>query len=296
MRRTTWISVLLLVACGAPKGESAGDEGEETAGTDGVSETGNATESEGTGGDSVDTEGVTGGSEDSTGCTFLCSTGGEGDTGECSEWEQDCPDGEKCSAYANDGGLAWNSTKCSPVQDDPGQPGDVCTVEGSGVSGIDTCAEGVMCWDVDETNTGVCIALCTGDEEAPICDSGFSCAIANDVLNLCLPDCDPLTQDCPSDNLCIPNGEHFICVLDASGEEGQAFDPCEFGNACDQGLYCMDTPYASECTSDASGCCLPFCDLGGDACPGAGQDCLAWYEEGMAPPGYETVGICGLPQ
>ena len=38
--------------------------------------------------------------------------------------------------------------------------------------------------------------------------------------------------------------------------------------------------------------------LGDDQCEGAagGQTCQPWYEEGAAPPGYELVGACALPQ
>jgi hypothetical protein len=47
----------------------------------------------------------------------------------------------------------------------------------------------------------------------------------------------------------------------------------------------------------AIGCCLPFCDTADDPamCPGAGQECIPWYEMGTAPPGFEQVGICGIP-
>jgi hypothetical protein len=91
-----------------------------------------------------------------------------------------------------------------------------------------------------------------------------------------------------------PSG--FICVIDASGEEGQVFDPCEYANACDPGLICADPLSAEECDPQAPGCCLPFCDLTAPpSCPGNGQKCLPWYEVGRAPPGYENLGTCGLP-
>jgi hypothetical protein len=64
-----------------------------------------------------------------------------------------------------------------------------------------------MCWDVKpDTMKGTCVAQCTGSEAAPMCDADSSCFVSNDgVLNLCLPLCDPLAQDCPNENLCIPN-------------------------------------------------------------------------------------------
>lgn len=308
MQRTAWISMLLLAAACNADGKpmtsgNLGETGAEEA-EDSVSETGSPDDETTSGpvtsgiGGTEDGDGTTGGAEsDGTtgGCNFLCpeETGGEG--GGCDHWAQDCPDGEKCSAYADNGGTAWNNTKCVDVAEDPDVPGSPCTVEGNGVSGIDSCELGAMCWDVDpNTGVGVCVALCTGNPEAPVCDAEFACAIANDVLNLCLNICDPLTQNCPGDDLCIPNNQGFLCVLDASGEEGQAFDPCVFGNACDKGLFCMDPGYASECDPNADGCCLPFCDVTAPDCPGVGQQCLPWYEPGTAPPDYENVGICGL--
>jgi hypothetical protein len=46
----------------------------------------------------------------------------------------------------------------------------------------------------------------------------------------------------------------------------------------------------------AIGCCAPFCDLSSPDCPGVGQTCLPWFEPGMAQPGLENVGVCGIPQ
>lgn len=317
MNRTSWISLLfLVVACGDPKPMTTGinlgeedDDGEEaedtkepviTSGAEGTSgppppTTGPVATTEPDGdssssGDAASEEGESGP------CNFVCPLD-MGPGGECDQWAQDCPVGEKCSAYADNGGSAWNNTKCVAVYEDADQPGDDCTVEGSGVSGIDSCDKGSMCWSVDpSTNKGVCVDLCDGNAEAPICESGHSCAIANKVLNLCLPFCDPLAQDCPNAELCIPSGQGFVCVFDASGEEGQVFDPCEFGNVCDQGLYCLPPSYAAECDAAAGGCCLPFCDVKAPDCTGAGQMCLPWFDEGTAPPGYENVGICGIPQ
>lgn len=44
------------------------------------------------------------------------------------------------------------------------------------------------------------------------------------------------------------------------------------------------------------GCCEPYCDLTEpNTCPGQGQQCLAWYAEGTAPPECEHLGVCSLP-
>jgi len=241
-----------------------------------------------------------------TTCGFLCpSTEGEVGGKQCDVFAQDCPEGEKCSAYAEGGSNSWNATKCVPVTGE-GTPGDVCATEGGGVSGLDNCAKGSFCWDVDEENKGLCVELCTGTEAAPVCsDEGtFNCAVVNEgVLNLCLPDCDPLVQDCVGDDVCIPVVDVFVCVLDASGADGgKQFDPCEFANACDKGLLCLNPSAAMECDPNAGGCCMPFCDLSdADAdtscdATAKGTSCLSLYAEGQAPPDYENVGICVLPE
>ena len=239
---------------------------------------------------------------DTTDGTFITPADGGGGTKECDPWTQDCPPGEKCMPYSGDGDFSWESLKCTPVMENPGQTGDPCTVEGSGVSGIDSCEVGHMCWNTDPmTGEGTCVRFCSGSPDAPSCDvPGTSCTIVNDgVLILCLPACDPLLQNCPGTDLCIPNPqntESFICVLDASGEEGQEFDVCEYANACDPGLYCFNPELATECDPMAAGCCLPFCDTTAAECTGANAQCLPLYEAGMAPPGLENVGFCGLPQ
>ena len=217
---------------------------------------------------------------------------------ECDVWSQNCPPGDKCTAWAEGGGGAWNATKCVKVTGD-GAPGEPCTVVDSGVSGIDDCALGAMCWYLDQTNHGTCIALCTGSAATPECPIAHFCYQAADgALNLCFSNCDPILQDCPGDDLCIPvpDGQSFFCVLDASGDLGKQNDPCEYANACDPGLVCAAPALASECDPMAAGCCLPFCDLTNPDCTNQGAMCLPWYEMNMAPPGYENVGVCGLMQ
>ena len=218
---------------------------------------------------------------------------------ECDVFQQNCPPGQKCTAWASDGGGAWNATRCVEVTGTKG-PGDECTTEGGGLLGIDDCQKGAMCWDVDkDTNMGTCVALCTGTPDAPVCDPGFNCAIFTDgALNLCLPQCDPLLQDCPGDDLCITVDDDFLCVLDASGDMGKTNDPCEFKNACDKGLACSPTATASSaCMQDATGCCQPFCDfIAMEPCPNPDQKCVQWFDPMLPiPPGQEDVGICAIP-
>lgn len=218
----------------------------------------------------------------------------------CDTWKQDCPDGQKCAIYSGDGSNTWNSTKCVPVMPGADGAGEPCTAEGNGLSGVDSCAKGHICWNVDQdTGIGTCVEQCSGSPRAPICnDPGTNCTIAADgIIALCRPGCDPLTQDCPGGDLCLPvpmaNG--FVCVLDASGDGGQIFDPCEYVNSCDPGMLCTDPTRAVECDPMAPGCCLPFCDLSSPTCTAEGAECVPWYEPGSAPPVLMNVGLCALP-
>jgi hypothetical protein len=274
---------------GGPDGGDTGDDGQSDGDGDGTGPTGDD------GDTGTDTDGV-----------FIQQPDGGGEDIECDVWAQDCPDDEKCMPWANDGGSSWNATKCSPLDQNPKQPGDDCSVEGSGVSGVDDCDVASMCWDVDpETNVGYCVSFCGGTADAPTCeDPETVCAIYNDgVLPLCLFGCDPLLQDCPNDDLCVPApgaDQGFVCVLDASGEEGQFQDPCEYVNVCDPGLFCANADVVPGCQGSL-GCCSEFCDLTDPdpnaACSGAGQgqECVPWFEEGQTPPGLEHVGACVIP-
>ena len=132
---------------------------------------------------------------DDNGCAFYggCPFDGGNTNLECDVWAQDCPADEKCMPWANDGGPRWNATRCSPLDPASDQPGDPCLVEGSAVSGIDTCVISSMCWDVDpDTNAGTCVAFCGGSEANPICDEGLTCMSGYlGTVNVCVPTCDP---------------------------------------------------------------------------------------------------------
>jgi hypothetical protein len=241
-------------------------------------------------------------SEGDTGSVFIVPPDGGGPTNQCDIWAQDCPEGEKCMPWANDGGDSWNATRCSPIEDSPGQPGDTCTVEGNGVSGVDSCDLAAMCWDVDgETNMGICVGFCEGTEDAPFCSNpDEGCSITNDgVLILCLAYCDPLLQDCAEGSACYPEENGFFCSPDASGPDlGAIGDPCEYINVCDPGGWCANAESVPGCAG-AIGCCSGYCDItdpmASDTCLPDGTECVSWYEEGTAPPGYEDVGVCVIP-
>lgn len=238
----------------------------------------------------------------STGGGFIVTPDG-GVARQCDVWTDDCPNGEKCMPWANNGGNAWNATRCVPLDTNAVEIGDECQVEGSGTTGIDNCGPRAMCYYVDpETNLGTCVGFCQGSPEAPSCEAGSICTIVNDgVLTLCRPECDPILQDCEGQAACLQatgtNG--FTCIIDASGDSGLAGDPCGFINSCDPGLLCATAETLPNCNAES--CCTEFCDLL-DAEPnafcslGGGTSCVPWFAEGDAPPDLAHVGLCVIPQ
>jgi len=237
--------------------------------------------------------------------SFILNPDGGGEAHQCDLWVQDCPRGEKCMPYASDGGGAWNATKCVELEANAGQPGDPCTVQGSGISGLDDCDATSMCWDIDpDTNIGTCQSFCAGSEANPVCaDPETTCVINNGgAIILCLPTCDPLLNECPPGNNCYPTptADAFTCVFDANGTDDGAYgDACMFANVCNMGLHCADASAVPDCGTPA--CCTSYCDTSDPeasaACPGAagGQECIPWFPENAAPPGLEDLGACQIP-
>ena len=148
---------------------------------------------------------------------------------------------------------------------------------------------------------GICVAQCTGDAGAPVCDAPTFChSDGGEVLHLCLKDdCDPLQQDCLLlTQVCYPFGDGFTCRWDDSGGEGQANDPCEFIEVCDKGLMCAEAALVGMgCAPGSTGCCTLFCTFPGGACPNPDQQCVQYFDPLQLPPNdpYLDIGFCGLP-
>lgn len=218
---------------------------------------------------------------------------------ECDPYSQDCPRGQKCAPWISGDGSQFNALKCVPVVDDPALPGEPCVTEDKG-SGLDDCAQGSVCQNLDDQNMGTCVAQCTGTPAEPMCPPEMACAQFNGgALDVCVPTCDPLMPDCADGDVCVFTeiGDDFLCVIDISGAEGQVNDPCDFLNACDPGLICTDPVSGKECDQDMFGCCLPYCDLSlpdpDSQCVGMDQVCQPFFE--MPPMGQENIGVCAVP-
>jgi Mg-chelatase subunit ChlD len=106
-----------------------------------------------------------------------------GAVAECDPFAQDCPEGEKCVAYASTGGQL-DANKCVVVTGS-GIAGDPCNYGGV-VEASDDCNEVSYCWDVVET-MGSCTQFCDGTADDPQCPEGLECLIAYEgSINLCV--------------------------------------------------------------------------------------------------------------
>lgn len=304
---------LLLVGCGgqpattseATATNSSGDgSGTATAGESSTtSQTSEATNTgtmgEGTSSETSDSS-ETGGSDSTAGTTEGSTTidfVSNPDMGEpgCTSilLEGECPEGQKCMPYANDGGSAWNAVECFDIMGD-GMAEEPCSVVDNGVSGMDTCAPGHMCWNVDpETLMGECVAFCKGTTENLYCEQeGYECIAASepDVLALCLFPCSPILQDCQEGEGCYPANNSYSCAPVSVAEgEGLAGDPCEFINGCQPGLACMQGQLVPDCMSEY--CCAPFCELDNPACENPEATCRPVWEQSQVWP---NAGFCGV--
>jgi hypothetical protein len=311
MNRFTPLPIVLAlsgVACGTNRlvdaypAESTATEGTATEGTATEGEP-SSTSSSSSGGDtetesgsSEDTE--TGSSEDTDTETSGTATGFVPDVppppgSSCDPWSQDCPEGEKCVPYVSSG-ESWDDHKCVPILGDRGT-GEPCTYAGP-EEATDDCDAANICWNADEEGFGTCHALCSGTPDMPMCPESSFCSIFGDgVVNICIPTCDPVAQDCAGEgDACYWDGTLFVCFPTAGGID--LGEPCGFINDCATGFACLVAEVVPAC--EGAGCCAAFCDLGlGDAqCEGLpGTSCVPFFENGEPPPGYEHVGVCILP-
>jgi hypothetical protein len=276
----------ILALAGCPKDEQMMDTGPSTAGSagdgDGDTDTGETSGGKDSGGDG-DGDGDPG-----TTSAFvpMIEMGAEST---CDPWLQDCPEGEKCAAYSA-GGDTWDANKCVMVTG-TAQTGDPCTYNGADF-GTDDCDVGYMCYYTNEESVGICVPLCSGTPDNPLCEEMFNCSVSNDgSLLLCLYSCDPLLQDCTQEGAgCFWDGAQFNC--DPAGDI-PTNEPCGYINDCLPGHLCLDAAALPNCVGAA--CCSAWCDLAEPQCLTPDTECIPFYDEGTAPPGLESTGICALP-
>ena len=279
MRRSPLVLVFTLAACGPDAIDASTSSGAETSSTDTPTDTGSSE----TSGDPT--------SPPDTGDPLL-----DLPEGPCDPWQQDCPDGSKCVPVAENGN--FNTSRCVPIGGDQA-PGESC-VYGGPSEGTDDCDATGYCWnsvEVDGVLVGECLAFCTGTVDTPMCPEGSFCSVsAEGSVNLCLPICDPLAQDCDEGFGCYWANFEFTCIVTGGPGLGTG-DACGYINDCSAGGLCVDASLIPDCMG--ASCCTDWCDLGlGDAGCAAlpGTSCVAFFEEGAAPEGSEDVGVCIIPR
>ena len=216
-----------------------------------------------------------------------------GVVGQCDPGLQDCPnEDEKCTGYVTmPGDCCVDANHCVPMMGMK-QFGEPCTR----VDGNDDCDKGLFCMTKTSGSTGegICLEYCVVDDPNS-CVNGGTCLAFNDgALPLCQQECDPLLQDCQGGQGCYPAFDSFVCAVPNLDQGGADGDPCYTIQSCQKGLACVSADVLSDCQDTA--CCTPFCDLNApDPCT-MPEQCVAWFDMGMAPPGLEDVGACLVPQ
>lgn len=236
-------------------------------------------------------------SEVTSDCSIATEDTSDSSSLACNPWEQDCPECQKCLPAINDGGEQFDTTKCVPLAANPAHVGEACLASGAVGKGTDNCAIGSMCWYVDGGGVGVCVSLCGGDPNSPKCNEGTLCVVGGEFINLCIEECNPLVYTCSqAGSLCVSYYlSGFICFPDSWPVPKPKYSPCEEDEQCDFGNGCFNVLTSPQCDQGASGCCMPFCDMDqpGNLCSVEdGEKCAPYFEEGVAPEGYENLGVC----
>ncbi|RMG99084.1 MAG: hypothetical protein D6705_04210 [Deltaproteobacteria bacterium] len=210
---------------------------------------------------------------------------------DCDPGDQDCPDGQKCTAIAQ--GATRNHYTC--VADGGDLPeGEPCT---KSADGIDGCAAGTLCVE-DRLDQGRCLGACLNDGD---CSGGRCRQAPFDDVDYCAAACDPLVDTCPPNMACTPIQDGFVCTFPYEDDTGVAGSSCDpFANrGCMPGLTCLQGTLIPGC-GDA-GCCTVFCNTtdpqAASECQSVfgtpGVTCVEFFS-GPAP-GYEHVGVCMVP-
>lgn len=223
----------------------------------------------------------------------------------CDVRAQGCLDDFRCVAWAEDGGDAWNGTKCIGTALAPVGLGEACTVVDGVTSGRDDCAAGSMCWDADPgTLEGTCVPFCGPEGEEPVCPAGTQCLLdGHGVLALCLPTCHPLDpRSCPADATCrfMPDSVAAFCIPDDGGRVLAPTIQCgDDDEECPADRVCVSAATYGGCGSPS--CCTSWCDRSqpdADAQCAAGRSdhvCVPVFGREPALGQYADLGVCAVP-
>ena len=234
------------------------------------------------------------------------ATGGRLDLGSgvfpCTAFDPSpCPDGYGCKPIALQ--KEWVSTECVPLVTDPVDLWGQCSFDDA-TPGGDSCADGLVCFSPEGSDSAGCMPLCVGDADLPTCNvQGTQCVLFGEALfGLCLPGCDPLDEGvCGDGQGCYwaeqgvkegQPGPSLTCLPEV-GLDTMLFDECIAANECAPGMACVSSTLVAECDGVAR-CCVPFCDTTGPPLCPPPLDCQTVWEEGdlPPPPTLAHVGYC----
>ena len=134
---------------------------------------------------------------------------------ECSEFDQDCDEGEKCVPWADDGGDAYNATHCVAVPANPRAVGESCAIEGFPTSGLDDCALGAGCEPSEPGGLqGICVPFCDVYIPPGCSDPAHVCIFGDlGLFIVCRDLCDPKApMPCPNEQTCTALDDDFVCI------------------------------------------------------------------------------------
>ena len=207
--------------------------------------------------------------------TFNCDPSGD----------MPCPDGQKCTVLQSGGGFVYD---CVP-DDGSLLPFEDCTP--SPMDGQDECPNNHTCMAPLNSQMGLCLQLCTGDDE---CDAALCAAPPDMEIPVCAAICDPLAPLCPGSQDCQRvRQSNFVCQYPREIDTGAAADPCNIVEdaGCAEGFVCETGQVIPDCASPS--CCTPLCDKSDPVCQ---SPTVCAGLELDPQPGLENVGACYVPQ
>ena len=213
------------------------------------------------------------------------------------ELADDCPEGQKCTAYSLDeGGCCVGANKCVPILGDR-QLGESCTR----TTDNDDCGDRLFCMTrtSGDVGPGTCLLMCdwTAPDSCPEIFGGpATCLPLNGgVLPVCERNCHPLLDECPADYGCFPVGNAgFFCAPSTPDGAGMAGDSCFTISSCAPGFACRSGASQAACVHDR--CCTPICHVKDQEGPCvAPETCVPYYDPDDAPrPELAGIGYCGV--
>ncbi len=213
------------------------------------------------------------------------------------ELDDDCPEGQKCTAYAVDEGTCCvGANRCVPIIGDRGL-GQSCTR----TQYNDDCADRLFCMTKSSggVGEGSCVLMCdwTAEDSCPDLFGGpAQCIPLNGgVLPICERTCSPFMEDCPQGYGCFPVGGYgFYCSTSTPDGDGLDGDECYTISSCAPGFACVNGAMQATCVHDR--CCTEICDTSATATPCVGAEtCQPFYEDDEIPTReLQHAGYCGI--